>query len=67
MCPAILKIWREESSRGRYQAKWAAWRGILDEMVEDEEMLSKDEEFHNSFEEVDLKVIAKHNYEIQIE
>ena len=38
----------------------------LEEMKFDEENITKDDKFHNSFKEVDLKVIAMDNYELHI-
>ena len=55
------------TSRGRHHNKWVRRdQGTLDEMRFDEEALFIDDEFHNAFQEVDLQVIAKDNYELYV-
>ena len=67
LCPQILKIWRQDSQRGRYQHKWQAWEDTLAEMEHDEKNLVSDEDLRAGFEEVDLDVIAKNKYELHIQ
>ena len=56
------------SARGRYSNKWlSAEQDTLIEMQFDEESLCNDGEFHNAFQEVDLKTVTRDDYELLVE
>ena len=39
--PEIIKIWKEDSKRGRYEARWVQWESTVAEMNYQEEVISE--------------------------
>ena len=39
--PEIIKIWKEDSKRGRYEARWVQWESTVAEMNYQEEVINE--------------------------
>ena len=39
--PDIIKIWKEDSKRGRYKARWVQWEATVAEMNHEEEVINE--------------------------